>query len=308
MPLPLLPLLWWLWLNPRRRSALRFPALATAIAAGGRAWSRLPLLLPGLRTAALACLILAAAYARFLGTPQRRLVLLLLAAHLAVLGITTHARNCLYARPRLLWEDAAKKYPDSYQAHYVLGNCYLNEDRAPGKALEEFRAAYRLRPQFPLLQLGFAKIFIDRGEYDRAEEALTRARVLDPDGGMVREGELCYIRGRLAQRRNDPQAALAFFRRSVACDPFIPAARKALGLHCCTLGMYAAAEEEFRRAAALDPGDAQAHFYLGLLYGDRGEYRPALEELELCLRLSPGNAAARQRSDEIRALLKNPAR
>jgi Ca-activated chloride channel family protein len=59
--LPLLSLLWWLWLRPQRRPVLRFSSLTVLRAAGG-AWRRhFRLILPILRTGALACLIVAAA-------------------------------------------------------------------------------------------------------------------------------------------------------------------------------------------------------------------------------------------------------
>jgi Ca-activated chloride channel homolog len=58
---PLLPLLWWLWLHPRRRPAIRFSDLGALQAAGG-AWRRhARLVLPALRTGALGCLLVAAA-------------------------------------------------------------------------------------------------------------------------------------------------------------------------------------------------------------------------------------------------------
>lgn len=57
----LIPLMWYLWLKRARRSVIRFSGLA-ALRATASAWPRrLRLLLPLLRTAALACLIIAAA-------------------------------------------------------------------------------------------------------------------------------------------------------------------------------------------------------------------------------------------------------
>lgn len=57
----LLPLLWWLWLNPRRRVVVRYSAVAAVRAAGGSWRSHLRLLLPLLRSAALVGLIIAVA-------------------------------------------------------------------------------------------------------------------------------------------------------------------------------------------------------------------------------------------------------
>ena len=57
--LPLLPLLWLLWRHPRRRPVIRFSSLDLLRMAGGTWRRHLRTLLPVLRTAALACLIIA---------------------------------------------------------------------------------------------------------------------------------------------------------------------------------------------------------------------------------------------------------
>ena len=57
----LLPLLWYLWLRPTRRPVIRFTSLAAVKSAGGGGRRKLRHLLPILRTAALFCLIVAAA-------------------------------------------------------------------------------------------------------------------------------------------------------------------------------------------------------------------------------------------------------
>ncbi len=57
----LLPALWWLWLRPSRRATIRFSGLGELRQAGGQTARRARHVLPVLRTAALACLIIAAA-------------------------------------------------------------------------------------------------------------------------------------------------------------------------------------------------------------------------------------------------------
>lgn len=61
LALLMLPLLWYLWLRPRRRPVIRFSSLAALRAAGGTTRRRLRLVLPILRTVALVCLIVAVA-------------------------------------------------------------------------------------------------------------------------------------------------------------------------------------------------------------------------------------------------------
>lgn len=59
--IPLLGLLWPLWLRPQRRAALRYSAVGELRGAAGRWPRRWQLLLPALRTGALACLLVAVA-------------------------------------------------------------------------------------------------------------------------------------------------------------------------------------------------------------------------------------------------------
>lgn len=56
-----LPVLWWLWLHPSRRPAIRFSALAGLRSARGSLSARLRLILPVLRSVALICLVVAVA-------------------------------------------------------------------------------------------------------------------------------------------------------------------------------------------------------------------------------------------------------
>lgn len=61
LALVVLPLLWYLWLRPRRRPVIRFSGLTELRTAGGNLTRRLRLILPILRSIALICLIVAAA-------------------------------------------------------------------------------------------------------------------------------------------------------------------------------------------------------------------------------------------------------
>ena len=61
LALLVLPLLWFLWLRPRRQPVIRFSDLAELRAAGGNVTRRARLALPVLRSIALLCLVVAAA-------------------------------------------------------------------------------------------------------------------------------------------------------------------------------------------------------------------------------------------------------
>jgi Ca-activated chloride channel family protein len=71
LALALLPLLWYLWWRPQRRPVVRFSSLAELRAASGNVTRRARLILPLLRTIALACLIIAVARPQRAGESTR---------------------------------------------------------------------------------------------------------------------------------------------------------------------------------------------------------------------------------------------
>jgi len=72
-------------------------------------------------------------------------------ALIVVLGLFTYQRNLLYQDPLLLWSDSVKKSPNKARPHNNLGYAYsLHGDW--DHAIDEFRAAARLDPDFILAQ------------------------------------------------------------------------------------------------------------------------------------------------------------
>jgi predicted Zn-dependent protease len=106
-------------------------------------------------------------------------------------------------------------------------------------------------------------LYLQRGEFDRAEAKLIAARDLQPDDpiGWLALAEL------YAGHAYKPELALEAAQQAVQHAPAEAAAHVWLGAAYLLNGDRAAAETELQRALGLKPDSALAQLYLGRLYG-----------------------------------------
>ena len=74
-----------------------------------------------------------------------RVVRAALAGVLAVLALTTYRRNEIWSEPVTLWEEAVRRSPEAWQAHWGYGEL-LRETGRCDRALPEYEAVLRLYP------------------------------------------------------------------------------------------------------------------------------------------------------------------
>ena len=70
--------------------------------------------------------------------------------------------------------------PDSWDAHYNLGNYYLGQNK-PKEALIEYDIAYQHEPQSVLTLVNAAMAYAKMGEPAKAEGKLNEALKIAPD-------------------------------------------------------------------------------------------------------------------------------
>jgi protein O-mannosyl-transferase len=80
-------------------------------------------------------------------------------ALVVLLGFTTNARNDLYRDAILLWSDAVQKSPGKARPHNNLGHAYA-EHGEWNLAIEEFRIALTLQPDYPLAQRNLRNAYL----------------------------------------------------------------------------------------------------------------------------------------------------
>ncbi len=110
-----------------------------------------------------------------------------------------------YYEDRRQWDQAMAEYrlilkedPNSYEAHYGLGNCYRKKLDLK-TAVYEYQEALRLNPKYIPAYRALARIYARQNNLDAAVEQLEAAQRVDPKNPQVAQ-ELAGYRKRRAQR------------------------------------------------------------------------------------------------------------
>ena len=93
----------------------------------------------------------------------------------ATLRIHRHDANEAIALSRR----AVALRPESYESHYILGLCY-NDNKDPGAAEVELKAAAALAPEFGAAQAELGHCYAYQSRYDKAAEQFRIARRIEP--------------------------------------------------------------------------------------------------------------------------------
>lgn len=165
------------------------------------------------------------------------------------------------------------------------------------KAIEHFRRAVALHPNFGLALNELGVQYLKRGELDRAEEALVKVIQLSPDAPEPRLNYgICLL-----QQKKFVEAETQL-RESVKKNEHAFTAHLYLGITLISFKKYTEAESELRRSISLGgPKASKAHYYLGGVYWETGRLKEAADELEVYLQLEPKATNA----ERVRATIKN---
>lgn len=162
-----------------------------------------------------------------------------------------------------------------------------------------------------------ARCYLDLGQFDEAEKALTEAKsdsrqaatlleVLDRRGdaeklfegiergaAVLTPADAAYYRGRAHELDRDGQTAIVAFDEALRHDPNHPQALFRLAVNVDLRGEDEEARELYERALMHPPVNLSCVVNLGILYEDAGNYRRAMQCFDLALQCDPTNARAR---------------
>lgn len=175
------------------------------------------------------------------------------AVALVALSVVTVQQTAVWRDSISLFEHTIAVEPDSWVAHYNLGNAYEDLGRHED-AVARFRETIRLRPEFA-----------------RAHNNLANA--LDE-------------MGRTAE-------ALPSYERAVQLKPDLVEAYNNLGIAYAAAGRHEAGETALRTAVRLRPGFTEAHLNLAIGLRERGRLEEAKAEADVAVSQRPGWALAR---------------
>jgi len=172
---------------------------------------------------------------------------------------TTAFQSGEYEDAEQLCLEVVQRTPLYANIYNMLGFIYSQRNSSE-KAIELFRRALSINPNYTEAQLNLAITLADIGAYGPAlrEFGLAKAREGDAPAPLS-----SLIRSKLANAHGD------------------------LGKIYFDLGMLEEAAAEYRKALALGPTYADIHNRLGVCYRERGEHEKALQAMTRALEINP---------------------
>ena len=209
-----------------------------------------------------------------------------------VIGITTfiieEAQNLNFAMPVNLIKDkiSAKKvtalkdvgiedYKKTAEYWFYTG-CYYVEASLHKEAIEAFKQAIRIKPDFAEAHYNLGVVYGDLGKYQEEIEAYKQAIRIKPDFAEAHVN-LGVAYGKLGKYREEIEA----YKQAIRIKPDFADAHYNLGVAYGKLGKYQEEIEAYKQAIRIKPDDAEAHYNLGVAYlllYDRGS---ALEQYKI---------------------------
>lgn len=167
---------------------------------------------------------------------------------LAVLSILTWQKSYVYRNPVALWTDTVEKNPNTWTGHYNLGHAQQTLENNPHTAIDHYRRALKIRPDFAdahhMIGVSLAKL----GQHEDATDHLQRALEISPNNAGLHNNAAMVL-----GMRGDTQGAVRHLLRALELNPDSARAHFHLGLAFEELGKWNEAIMHFRQALNIDP-------------------------------------------------------
>jgi tetratricopeptide (TPR) repeat protein len=181
--------------------------------------------------------------------------------------------------------------PNSYRVHELTGDLEAAKGN-DGKAIEEYRAAIRMKPSAPNLHYSLGHLLWKDLKTDEARSELNAELELNPrHAGALHDLGDTYLLEHQAEK------ALVYLQRAFEAEPGEPDIHRDLGTAYADLHEYAKAEIEFRAALAGDQ-DGSVHYKLGRVYLAQRKKESAAHEFEVSSSLNRESHAKLEKQTE----------
>jgi len=215
-------------------------------------------------------------------------------------GAMTARRNEDYRSDLVLWTVTVAACPDNEYAQYDLG-VYLLKAGQRAAAIERYREAVRLKPDYIEAHTNLGLALSDSGRWPEAIAEYEVALGLNPDFPKAH-----YDLGITLSREGRLAEAIAEYEETLRLKPDYPRADLNVGDALADAGRVPEAIVHYEKAMRLEPDDADIHNNLGIVLVRAGRVPEAIAQFERALQLQPSHAAARKNLADLLARLPAP--
>jgi Flp pilus assembly protein TadD len=188
------------------------------------------------------------------------------------------------------------------QIHLKRGKELRRHDDMAG-AVEEFREAVRLQPNWADAHAALASALITQERYEEGLEAYRLASRLKPeDVGLHLLFGLALGNHYIKTGKKDAsllETAVTELRFVIRLEPGNPIAYAGLGVALLEQRAWDEATAALRKAILLAPNLPEAHGQLGYVLEQKGELAEAITEYQRALQLDPGDEETRTRLEKV---------
>jgi tetratricopeptide (TPR) repeat protein len=239
---------------------------------------------------------------------------------LALLGFLTWRQTAQYHNLFALYEATLRKNPGCWMAHYNLGIA-LSEQGQPDQAIEHYRQALALRPEYAEAHYNLGRLLVGHGQLSEAIVHYERAVAINPadaeaqnnlgitlfgigriDDAVAHYQKALSIRPEYAEAscnlanaliaKDDLDGAISLYKTCLAAIPNQEEAQYNLASALLRRDRIDEAIVEYQRVLQMHPESADAHANLGIALLAKRHPQDARAEYTKALQIAPENLAA----------------
>ena len=166
---------------------------------------------------------------------------------------------------------AADQDNESYEALYKIGDIHAKRGNET-LAMKAYEMAHKVNPDNGEANQGLALIYLNKREYSKASEHLTKAEA----SGTKINWKIYNSLGVISDLEKDYKPAISYYEKALSIQPEMPLILNNMGYSHYMSGDWDSAESYYRKAVLKDEYFERGWRNLGLLYVRKAQYEDAV--------------------------------
>jgi tetratricopeptide (TPR) repeat protein len=203
---------------------------------------------------------------------------------LVVLAVLTHRQAATWKDSETLWRHALAVTTRNYNAHLGLGTALPTDDP---ESLKQLRLALGINPRSVEVHYNMGIAMLNQNRYDDAMEFFRTAERIDPDYWLAKSGK-----GMVYEAKGEHAKAASCFLEASKLKPDDPHVLSNAGVEFVRLGRFDDAARAFEKALKINPSDPFTNVNMGNILRSRGKLKEARRLFQNALEMDDRNILA----------------